>query len=138
MFEIKRIIGRLEAGERSDELDKLISRAFGYSGSDVCPPYSHRSPLMRMATLARLRVLHIVVVEIAFAGRDLAALAVLAVGALGRALERGRAGGRRRRRRRLRQHGGSREPAARRAPPRSAGRRLSRGPGCNDNARNCQ
>ena len=38
MFEIKRIIGRLEAGERSDELDKLISRAFGYSGSDVCPP----------------------------------------------------------------------------------------------------
>src|SRR6516162_8900352 len=45
----------------------------------------------------RERVLHIVVVEIAFAGRDLAALAVLAVGALGRSLERGRAGGRRRR-----------------------------------------
>src|SRR6516162_4332637 len=37
----------------------------------------------------------------------LAALAVLAVGALGRALERRRAGGRRRRRRGLRQHGGA-------------------------------
>src|SRR5215475_9703130 len=55
----------------------------------------------------RERVLHIVVVEIAFAGRGLAALAVLAVGALGRALERRRASGRRRRRRRLRQHGGA-------------------------------
>src|SRR5499433_532962 len=49
----------------------------------------------------RERVLHIVVVEIAFAGRGLAALAV---GSLGRSLERGRVGGRRRR---LRQHGGA-------------------------------
>ena len=55
----------------------------------------------------RERVLHIVVVEIAFAGRRLAALAFLAVGALGRRLERGRARGRGRRRRRLRQHGGA-------------------------------
>src|SRR5215472_4924353 len=55
----------------------------------------------------RERVLHIVVIEIAFAGRGLAALAVLAVGALGRALERRRAGGRRRRRRGLRQHRGT-------------------------------
>src|SRR4029450_10979987 len=55
----------------------------------------------------RERVLHIVVVEIAFAGRGLAALAFIAVGALGRALDRRRASGRRRRRRGLRQHGGT-------------------------------
>jgi hypothetical protein len=43
----------------------------------------------------RERVLHIVVVKIAFAGRNLVALAVLPVGALGRSLERSRRGGRR-------------------------------------------
>jgi|AmaraimetFIIA100_FD_contig_111_199821_length_1017_multi_3_in_0_out_0_2 hypothetical protein len=55
MSEIKTVIERLEAGERSDELDKLISIALGYKGTDTCPPYSHQSPLMRMATIARLR-----------------------------------------------------------------------------------
>jgi hypothetical protein len=44
---------------------------------------------------ASRRVLHIVVVKIAFAGRNLVALAVLPVGALGRSLERSRRGGRR-------------------------------------------
>src|SRR5262249_49520995 len=43
----------------------------------------------------RERVLHIVVIEITFAGRRLAALPVLAIGALGRALERGRTRGHR-------------------------------------------
>jgi len=57
--------------------------------------------LMNSIPIVRERVLHIVVVEIAFAGRGLAALAFLAVAALRRA------GGRRRRRRRLRQHGGA-------------------------------
>src|SRR5207244_1171279 len=56
----------------------------------------------------RERVLHIVVVEVAFAGRGLGALAFLAVGAFGRPLERGRARGRGRRRRRLRQQRGTR------------------------------
>ena len=69
----------------------------------------------------RERVLHVVVVEIAFAGRGLAALAFLAVGALGRRLERGGAGRRRRRRRRLRQRAGSGCRADRLR--RSAGRR---------------
>jgi len=55
MFEIRPLIERLEAGERSLDLDQAISRALGYRGSDVCPPYSHQSPLMRMATIARLR-----------------------------------------------------------------------------------
>ena len=63
----------------------------------------------------RERVLHIVVVEIAFGRRRLGALAFLAVGALGRRLERGRARGRGRRRRRLRQPGaGNRRRAGRR------------------------
>jgi Sigma-70, non-essential region len=70
----------------------------------------------------RERVLHIVVVEIAFAGRGLNALAFLAVGAFGRTLERGRARGRGRRRRRLRQHGGAGSRRAPRAASRSAGR----------------
>ena len=55
MLEINPLIERLEAGERSLDLDHAISRVFGYRGSNVCPPYSHQSPLMRMATIARLR-----------------------------------------------------------------------------------
>jgi hypothetical protein len=55
MTTIEALIKRLEAGERSVDLDQAISRALGHSGSNICPPYSHQSPLMRMATLARLR-----------------------------------------------------------------------------------
>jgi hypothetical protein len=54
-IKIKTLIERLEAGERSLDLDQAISRALGRSGGDVCPPYSHQSPLMRMATISRLR-----------------------------------------------------------------------------------
>ena len=53
--EIESLIARLEANERSDDLDKLISRALGYKGTDTCPPYSHQSPLLRMATISRLQ-----------------------------------------------------------------------------------
>jgi hypothetical protein len=52
---IEALIERLEAGERSRDLDQAISRALGHSGSEVCPPYSHQSPLLRMATISRLR-----------------------------------------------------------------------------------
>src|SRR5260370_7315396 len=66
----------------------------------------------------RERVLHVVVVvEIAFAGRSLAGFAVLAVGTLGRSLERGGPGGRGRRPGRLRQHTGP--GTGRRPPPRN-------------------
>src|SRR5213592_1089318 len=51
----------------------------------------------------RERVLHIVVIVIAFTGRGLAALAIVPVGALGRCLERGCCRGRGRWSRRLRQ-----------------------------------
>src|SRR2546430_15204360 len=54
----------------------------------------------------RERVLHIVVVEIAFAGRSLC-LDLLAITALGRSLERGRRRGRSGRGRRLRQRRGA-------------------------------
>src|SRR5207245_1533980 len=68
---------------------------------DVVEGFDHLGLELGLDGGKRERVLHIVVVEIAFAGRGLAALAVLAVGAVGafgRPLERGRArwrGGRR-------------------------------------------
>ena len=52
---IEALIERLEAGECSLELDQAISVAFGSKGGALCPPYSHRSPLLRMSTIARLR-----------------------------------------------------------------------------------
>ena len=56
---IEALIERLEAGERSLELDQAISVVFGFKGSAACPPYSHQSPLMRMATISRLRRIEI-------------------------------------------------------------------------------
>ena len=59
MSMIEALIERLEAGERSLELDQAISVVFGFKGSAACPPYSHQSPLMRMATISRLRRIEI-------------------------------------------------------------------------------
>jgi hypothetical protein len=55
MLAIEALIERLQAGERSLELDQAISTALGFKGGTACPPYSHQSPLMRMATISRLR-----------------------------------------------------------------------------------